>query len=403
VSTLDWEQARQIVIDVVKELRRTTEAESVPLEQAHCRVLAEDVVADRDYPALRRSLRDGFAVQTRSVPGVLRARGEVRAGEAQQNPLSEGEALEIMTGAPVPDEADAVVMVEHVSRIDGEDGLAQVKIDRALKPGEWINERGSEAATGSLLIPKGTRLDAGHVATLALVGKPSVPVYVRPRVAILATGDEIVSIAAVPAAHQIRNSNSFMLAALVSAAGGWAELLPVAPDVRDPLRSRLQRGLNYDMLLVSGGVSAGRYDLVKPVLRELGTQFHFEKVRMQPGGPCAFGSRGSTVVFGLPGNPGSSYVTFQVFAQAALELLGGQSDSALRLLTARFTAPFKHRPGLTRFLPAKLSDDGQHLTHIPWQGSSDVPALARANAFLVADDYRESWAAGDTIRVMRKL
>jgi molybdopterin molybdotransferase len=403
VSTLDWEQARQLVIDVVKELQRPSGVESLALEQAHGRVLAEDVHADRDYPALRRSLRDGFAVQARSLPGVLGVRGEVRAGEMQQSPLQEGEALEIMTGAPVPDEADAVVMVEHVTRIEGPHGTIQVKIDRAVKAGEWINERGSEAAQGSLLVAKGTRLDAGHISALAMVGKTSVPVHLQPRVAILATGDEIVSVAAEPAAHQIRNSNSFMLAALVSAVGGRPELLPVAPDTRDELRPGLQRGLTCDMLLVSGGVSAGRYDLVKPTLRELGTHFHFEKVRIQPGGPCAFGSRGSTPVFGLPGNPGSSYVTFQLFAQPALELLGGQSECLLPLLTARFAAPFKHRPGLTRFLPAKLSADGQHLTHILWQGSSDVPGLARANAFLVADDYRESWAIGDTIRVMRKL
>lgn len=403
MSTLDWEQARQLVIDVVKGLERKPDVEFSSLEQAHGRVLAEDVHADRDYPTLRRSLRDGFAVQTRSVPGVLRIRGEVRAGETQQSPLGEGEVLEIMTGAPVPDEADAVVMVEHATRIDGAAGTAQVKIDQAAKPGEWINEQGSEAAQGSLLVARGTRLDAGHISALAMVGKSSVPVHSRPRVAVLATGDEIVSVDAAPAAHQIRNSNSFMLAALVSAAGGRAEILPVAPDTRDELCRMLQRGLTYDILLVSGGVSAGRYDLVKPVLRELGTHFHFEKVRIQPGGPCAFGSRGSTPVFGLPGNPGSSYVTFQLFAQPALELLGGQSDSVLPLLTARFAAPFKHRLGLTRFLPAKLSADGQHLTHIPWQGSSDVPALARANVFLVADDYRESWAIGDTIRGMRKL
>jgi molybdopterin molybdotransferase len=403
VPTLDWEEARRVVIDVVKGLERTSEVEFLALEQAHGRVLAEDVHADRDYPTLRRSLRDGFAVQTRSVPGVLRVRGEVRAGEIQQSPLAEGEALEIMTGAPVPNEADAVVMVEHVTRIDGAEGTAQVKIDQAVNPGEWINERGSEAARGNLLVARGTRLDAGHISALAMVGKSSVPLHVRPLVAILATGDEIVSVDAAPAAHQIRNSNSFMLAALASAAGGRPDILPVAPDTRDELRRMLQKGLTYDMLLVSGGVSAGRYDLVKPVLRDLGTNFHFEKVRIQPGGPCAFGSRGSTPVFGLPGNPGSSYVTFQLFAQPALELLGGQSDPVLPLLTARFAAPFKHRQGLTRFLPAKLSADGQYLTHISWQGSSDVPALAKANVFLVADDYRDSWAIGDTIRLMRKL
>jgi molybdopterin molybdotransferase len=403
VPTLEWEQARQIVIATIQSLNLIPASEYVSLEHAYGRVLVDDLHADRDYPTLRRSLRDGFAVRARSVPGSLSIRGEVRAGDQQQLPLADGEALEIMTGAPVPDEADAVVMVEHVTRLTDPDGVARVKIDQTVEPGKWINDRGSEATEGSVLVPKGTRLDAGHISTLAMTGHSTVRVSVPPKVAILATGDEIVPVESSPEPHQIRNSNSFMLAALVRACGGSPEVLPVASDVRASLHPLLRLGLSYEMLLVSGGVSAGRYDLVKPVLRELGATFHFEGVRIQPGGPCAFGTADAKPVFGLPGNPGSSYVTFQLFAQAALEALAGQRDPILPLLTARFASPFKHRPGLTRFLPAKLSSDGQHLTHIPWQGSSDVPALARANAFLVADDYRESWAAGDTIRVMRKL
>ena len=156
------------------------------------------------------------------------------------------------------------------------------------------------------------------------------------------------------------------------------------------------------MLVVTGGVSAGKYDLVKPTLRELGVEFHFERVRIQPGQPTAFGTLGSRPVFGLPGNPGSTLVTFQLFASAALELRAGQAEPILPLLTAIFDAPFRHKQGLTRFLPARLSEDGQHLRHIKWQGSSDIPALAAANAFLVADEERETWEPGDTIRVMPK-
>lgn len=400
VSSLEWEQARQIVVDVVGGLQQAAAAEPVSLTRAHGRVLAEELRADRDYPALRRSLRDGFAIQSASIPGVLRIRGEVRAGESQGAPLLRGEALEIMTGAPVPEEADAVVMVEHVTRVD--DGR-QVKIDETAQPGQWINERGSEAAEGSLLIPAGLRLDAGHISALAMAGKSTVVVHRRPRVAILATGDEIVPVEESPQPHQIRNSNSYMLSALVYAVGGHPEMLPVAADRREALKRSLAEGLSYDMLLISGGVSAGRYDLVKPTLRELGAQFHFEKVKIQPGGPCTFGTCARVPFFGLPGNPGSSYVTFQLFAQPALELMGGWKHTALPLSMARFAAPFKHRRGLTRFLPAHLSADGQHITHIPWQGSSDIPALARANVFLVAEDYRESWDVGETIRFMRKL
>jgi molybdopterin molybdotransferase len=235
-----------------------------------------------------------------------------------------------------------------------------------------------------------------------MTGHASAQVAVRPTVAILATGDEIVEIAQTPAPHQVRNSNSYMLAALVHASGGRATILPIARDTRQALTPLLERGFEYDMLLISGGVSAGKYDLVKPTLRELGVKFHFEQVRVQPGQPTAFGTLGGKPVFGLPGNPGSTLITYQLFARAALDLLSGVREPLLPLLSARFEAPFRHKPGLTRFLPARLSADGQQLRHIPWQGSSDVPALAKANVFLIADHDRETWDIGDSIRVMLK-
>jgi molybdopterin molybdotransferase len=221
-------------------------------------------------------------------------------------------------------------------------------------------------------------------------------------VAILATGDEIVALNESPAPHQIRNSNSYMLAALVRASGGEATVLPVARDTKDALLPLLKEGMSHDLLIVTGGVSAGKYDLVKPALRELGTSFLFERVRIQPGQPTAFGTANGKPVFGLPGNPGSSLITYHLFARPALELLAGAQDVILPLLSARFEAPFRHKGGLTRFLPARLSEDGETLRHISWQGSSDIPALAKANCFLVADHDRESWAVGDSIRVMLK-
>lgn len=396
-QALTFEEARRIVIEVVRSLGRRAVVERVELAAAHGRVLAEDVRADRDYPALRRSLRDGFAIRSGNVPGVLRIRGEVRAGEEEQSPLVDGEALEIMTGAPVPGGADAVVMVEHITREGGE-----VRIERSAEPGQFINERGAEAQSGSVLIPEGTRLDASHITTLAMTGHTAVQVSARPAVAILATGDEIVNLDEKPAGHQIRNSNSYMLAALVNAAGGGATVLPIARDTKEALQPLLEQGLQHDMLVVTGGVSAGKYDLVKPTLRKCGVEFQFERVRVQPGQPTAFGILESKPVFGLPGNPGSTLITFQLFARAALELLAGQSEPLLPLLSAQFDAPFRHKPGLTRFLPARLNADGEHLRHIPWRGSSDVPALAKANVFLVADHDRESWDTGDSIRVMLK-
>jgi molybdopterin molybdotransferase len=396
-KALDWEDARRIVMEVTRALPRNLEGETVPLAEAHGRVSAQPALADRDYPALRRSLRDGFAVRSSDVPGTLKIRGEVRAGEGESAPLQPGEALEIMTGAPVPESADTVIMVEHATR-EGD----TVRVEGKAEPGQFINNQGAEAKSGSVLIPAGTTIDASHIATLAMTGHREVPVVRRPHVAILATGDEIVDLQAKPEAHQIRNSNSFMLASLVRTTGGEPTVLPVARDNKEALTELLQHGLEHDMLIVSGGVSAGKYDLVKPCLRELGVVFHFERVRVQPGQPTAFGTFSNKPVFGLPGNPGSSLITFQLFARAALDLLKGENEPVLPLLSARFEAPFRHKLGLTRFLPARLSADGQRLRHIPWQGSSDIPALAKANVFLVADHDRESWDIGDSIRVMLK-
>ncbi len=394
---LDFEEARRIVVDSVRSLVKPRSTESVPLLEAHGRILANAVTADRDYPTLDRSLRDGYAVKAKDVPGTLHVRGEVRAGDKEQSPLSDGEALEIMTGAPVPNGADSVVMVEHVVR-----NGPQVKIDSPAETGQFINKRGAEATVGSVLIPPNSRLDASHIASLAMTGHVSVTVFTKPTVAVLATGDEIVALNEHPAPHQIRNSNSFMLASLIHATGGIPTILPVARDTREALLPLLRRGMEYDFLIVSGGVSAGKYDLVKPALRELGAEFVFERVRVQPGQPTAFGIANGKPLFGLPGNPGSSLITYQLFARPALELLAGLAEPVQPLLSVPFEAPFKHKLGLTRFLPARLSADGQHLRHISWQGSSDIPALAKANCFLVADHDRESWAIGDSIRVMLK-
>ncbi|MBV8832876.1 MAG: molybdopterin molybdotransferase MoeA [Acidobacteriaceae bacterium] len=395
---LTFDEARRIVIQTTRGLTRSPQTETVPLDQVHSRILAEDLRADRDYPALRRSLRDGFAVKASDVPGTLRVRGEVRAGQGEQRALAPGEAIEVMTGAPVPDTADAVVMVEYVTR----NNKGEVSTEQRAEPGQFINARGAEAQLGSVLIARGTRLDASHIAALAMCGHSQVSVYAPPSVAILATGDELVEVSEQPKPHQIRNSNAHMLATLVAASGGRPTVLPVARDTKEALRPLLEQGLWHDMLLISGGVSAGKYDLVKPALKELGVEFQFERVRVQPGQPTAFGRYKSRPVFGLPGNPGSSLITYQLFARPALEILAGDANPILPLLWAKFEAPFRHKPGLTRFLPAILNEDGQRLRHVSWQGSSDVPALAQANVFLVADEDRESWEPGDLIRVMRK-
>lgn len=395
MQPLSFSEARRVVLERVRAGCRPRTGEVVPLADAAGRVLAEDLTADRDYPPLARSLRDGFAVRAADLPGRLRIIGEVRAGQVFAGEVGPGEALEIMTGAPVPAGADAVVMVEDVRRESG-----FVLADRAAKPGQWINPRGAEARSGECLLEAGRRLGFAEIALLATVGRTQIRVYRPPVVAVLATGDEIVDVGDRPLDHQIRNSNAHSLAAQVRRAGGEPELLPVAPDDVESTRALIRRALAADLVLISGGVSAGKYDVVEHALADLAAEFYFDRVLIQPGQPLVFGRVGGAFYFGLPGNPVSTMVTFELFARPALELLGGQREVLLPLLQARLAEPFRHKPGLTRFLPARLSPDGATVTPIPWRGSSDVAAVVRGNAFMVADAERESWPAGELIGVL---
>jgi molybdopterin molybdotransferase len=391
---MQFREARQCVIDKVAAARPRCAIEVVPLDQADGRVLAEALEADRDYPAVARSMRDGFAVRSEDLPGRLRVTGEVRAGEEFAGEVGRGEAVEIMTGAPVPRGADVVIMIERVLR-EGDWVAAP-----AAPPGQFINPQGSEARQGERVLEAGQRIGFAEIALLATAGQATVRVNRRPRVAVLPTGDELVEVSERPLSYQVRNSNAHSLAAQIRGAGGIPEILPVARDASASIRTLIERGLAADLLLISGGVSAGKYDLVEPVLAALGAEFYFDRVLIRPGQPLVFGRVREKFFFGLPGNPASTMVTFQVFARAAVELLAGEREPRLPLALARLTADFHHKTGLTRFLPARLSADGTEVTPLAWHGSGDIPALARASAFLVAGAERETWNAGDLIEVL---
>ena len=385
------------MLSKVRGARRLPAREPVTLGEAAGRVLAEDIAADRDTPAVARSVRDGYAVRAGDLPGELEVIGEVRAGESFRGAVGRGQAVEIMTGAPVPAGADAVVMVEHTERING-----RVRIGRPAEPNQFINPRASEAAAKEVVLHSGKRLDYTDVAMLAAFGRSSVAVYRKPDVALIATGDEIVEVPEMPQEFQIRNSNIYSLAAQVERAGGVGRILPVARDNEAHTRQLIEQGLVADLLLLSGGVSAGKYDVVETVLSRLGAEFYFDRVLIQPGQPLVFGRARETFFFGLPGNPASTMVTFEVFARAALELLSGQEEVTLRMPLARLTRDFRHKAGLTRFLPARLSPDGGEVTPVHWSGSGDIPALTRANAFLVAEADRPDYAEGELIPVLLK-
>ena len=380
-------------------------AEAVDIAHAGGRVLAEKLVADRDFPPFPRSARDGYAVRAADlarVPASLKITGESKAGAAPETIPAEvraGEAVLIMTGAPVPGGADAVVMVEYTAR-QGE----TVEIQKSVAAGENVVSRGSEGRAGALLLECGQRLDAAGVAVAASVGKSSLLVHALPRVAILATGDEIVDVAAQPGPHQIRNANSYSLAAQVRAAVGMPVLLPIAPDEPGQLRRLIEQGLASDLLLLAGGVSMGKYDLVEQMLGELGAEFFFTGALIQPGRPVVFGRARGKYFFGLPGNPVSTMVTFELFARPMLEALGGVSPSPLRFFPVRLKREIKVRPGLTRFLPGLLSGQFAELEVelASWQGSGDIAGAARANCYVVVPPEREHIPAGGMVAVWRK-
>ena len=391
---LAFREAREMVLNQVGARRTAPQVETVSLEEACGRILAEHAPADREYPPFDRSARDGYAVRSADLPGRFRVIGEVRAGEIFESTLREGQAVEIMTGAPVPRGADAVVMVEHAIRME----LDLMSTDRTLEPGANIARAGSEAHREESPLQKGSRIDYAGIGWLATTGHDPVLVYARPKVAIIATGDEIVGVNDKPELQQIRNSNSYSLSAQVKRAGGIPVILPVARDNLQNTRELVGRGLEADLLLISGGVSAGKYDVVEQALGELGAEFYFDRVLIQPGQPVVFGRAHDKFFFGLPGNPASTMVTFEIFARSALELIAGLENPSLPLSLARLREPFRHKTGLTRFLPANVIC--AEVTPVPWQGSGDVPAFCRANGFMVADKDQAEYDAGELIPVM---
>ena len=399
---LSFEEARHIVEQHSANVH-AGEVESVDLVAARGRVLAQPLLADRDFPPFPRAARDGYAVlaaDVAQVPTQLEVTGEIRAGEAQKLSVGKGQAVSIMTGAPLPAGADAVVMVEY-TRSSGK----SVEIQRSVSSGENFVLRGSEARQGQMLVDRGVRLDHATIAIAASVGRSRLQVYQKPHVAVLSTGDEVVEINAAPGPAEIRNSNTYSLAAQIESAGGQAIRLPIAPDEPKRLRALIEEGLRYDLLLLTGGVSMGKYDLVEQVLAELKAEFYFTGAQIQPGKPIVFGSchvPDQKFFFGLPGNPVSTMVTFRLFAQPMIEALVGMQPLPLIFLKARLKSEVRTKTGLKRFLPAVLSGEFENaeVERSRWQGSGDIAGLARSNCFLVIPPDRERIGAGEYVSVL---
>jgi molybdopterin molybdotransferase len=396
---LSFEQARQLVITETQSQLTPPPSSLLPVADALGHILAEEIRADREYPPFNRSTRDGYAVRAREATrnSTLRCIGEIKAGDTVFAPLEPGTCIQIMTGAGVPPGADAVVMIEFTGR-SGD----TVTFDRDTEPGQNIVPQGSEARAGDLILQPGLRLGFAELAIAAQVGAANLLCYQKPRVAILSTGDEIVPIAETPGPFHIRNSNSVSLSAQVRLAGGHPVALGSALDRVDDLSAKIELGLQHDILLLSGGVSMGKYDLVETVLKSFGAEFLFDAVAIRPGKPAVFGRCRNKLVFGLPGNPVSTMVTFQLFVTPAIDLLSGAPPRPLPLLNATLSQALHEKPGLTHFLPARLewAAASPQVHALPWQGSGDIAALSHANCFLVVLAERHDIPAGENVSVL---
>jgi molybdopterin molybdotransferase len=424
-GVVSFESARHIV-EQHAGLVSPGEVESVELLSASGRVLAETLTADRDFPPFHRAARDGYAVRAQDVaevPSRLEVIGEIKAGDSPDASLrlKARQAVSIMTGAALPEGADAVVMVEYTA----ESGSA-VEIKRSAKSAENFVPRGSEARAGQMLVDRGTRLDHAVIAMAASVGKSRLQVFRRPRIAVLATGDEIVTIDETPGPAQIRNSNTYSLSVQIQNAGGEPVPLPIAPDEPLRLKALIEEGLNSDLLLLAGGVSMGKYDLVELVLAELKAEFYFTGAQIQPGRPAVFGSCGADILvraddsstfsersgtpatqkyfFGLPGNPVSTMVTFELFVRPMIQALSGAKPQPLIFLKARLKSDVRTKAGLKRFLPAVLSGEFENaeVELARWQGSGDIAAVTAANCYLVIPPDRELIAPGEWVSVVTR-
>ena len=384
----------------ILETMKTLGAERVPLQQALGRVLAEEVRANRDQPPYDVSAMDGYALRSADVaqvPAVLEVIEDIKAGDMPQHTVQAGQCARIMTGAPLPQGADAVLRVEDTQMLaDG-----RVQIDVSVQARNDIRDRGESMRDGEVILPVGTSITPGVVGLLAMVKAAQVAVYRQPRVAILSTGDELEGLDDPFDANKIPDANSYALMAQVQALGIEPVLLGIARDEPQHLREMLQRGLQFDVLLVSGGTSVGVHDYVRPTLEALGVAMKFWRVAMKPGHPMAFGVAPLTWVFGLPGNPVSSMVCFEQFVLPALRSIQGHAPRYRRTLTVRLTHAIKHKPGRSEFVRVTLQREGGAwlATSTGAQGSGMLRSMAQAHGLLVVPAASAGLPAGEAVTV----
>ncbi len=381
--------------------------EQVPLREALGRVLAEDVLSPIEHPPWDNSSMDGYAVRaddgasaSASSPVVLPVLETVRAGQRPSRPLDPGTAIRVMTGAPVPDGADTVIRVE-----DTDGGETRVAIRDPRDAGRNVRPRGEDLRVGAVAVERGVVIDAAKLGVLASVGCARVPVHRRPRVAVLASGDELVDVDAFDAVlrgDRIVSSNSYTLGAAVLAAGGDVIDLGIVADDPDAYRERIESAKGCDLLVTSGGVSVGAYDFTKDVLRSLGADLQLWRIRMRPGAPLGFGMLGAMPWIGLPGNPVSAMVTFELFARPLIRRQRGEAKVFRRAIDAVAGEEITIGAPLTHFLRGIVdwTSDGPVATLTGPQGSGLLTSMARANALLVVPPERTKIARGERVSVL---
>jgi molybdopterin molybdotransferase len=394
---LSADQALVIILSSVS----PGEVEVAELREAHHRVLAREIVAAEDVPPFDNSAMDGYAVRAKDVarvPTKLRLVGEVRAGQVAAGELGHGEAIRFMTGGTVPSGADAVVQVEWTESADG----TGVRVLNSVSPGQNIRRAGEDIHRGEKVLGKGRELRAAELGVLASLGRKTVEVYRVPRVAVLATGNELVEVDQPLTPGKIRNSNSYSLLGLLRETNVFPVDVGVAGDERADLRERILRGLEFDALVTTGGASVGNYDFVQEVLREIGVEIKFWRVNIKPGMPLLFGLHMGKPVFGLPGNPVSTFVTFVKFVRPALrKMMGVCSPEKGVRLHARLEHEIKKSDQKRHFIRAILDSDGRELTvrTTGSQTSNVLTSLVKANCLMIIPEQVEVLKKGDLVEV----
>jgi molybdopterin molybdotransferase len=391
---LSIEQAQEILFADVPPKRVIRQ----PLHNSSGYVLSEDVVCKEDHPNFDRAMMDGFAVIASDVaraPATLALAGEIAAGHPMNDPLKPGTCVSIMTGAPLPPGANAVLQLEK-TQTDG----SRVTFLEAVREGQNVEPRGTEAKIGQVVLKATQIIRPQELAVLAMFGIPEVSVFRKPTVGMVATGDELVEPEVQPEAGQIRNSNGYSVRAQVLGMGLECDYLGIARDDKDDLRHKIRLGLaKYDVLILSGGVSAGVYDLVIETLREEGVEFGLHKIAIKPGKPFFYGRRRENRVFGLPGNPVSSFLTFEVFVRQFLGMIHGRR-SANPKIKAKLKSGTGKPLDRVHYIPGKLSYPGEFTVEtIPYKGSGDMISITHANCFVIVP-IGVSYQPGDVAEIM---